>query len=284
MLEILDPRSLFVQTQTITFRESYFKRIKEDSDIWIKINFHILRRRFVPSSKRTRRARHDSSFFLHEIAEDMFYVHHGQRGMNPGMRFPVADQARLLRERLAANITDIRSFARVDKQMLPVRGATCEGLAAYVTVVWSVTGMGHHVLFQPMVLRERFPAFLADETLPSLVLQQDVLVEILLGDHAPLADLALVLWLEMRPLLMHVQGVAVRASFPAHVAHDRPFFVLEPYVQPHVTLHLELLAAILAVVLVLRRVFPLQVFLQSAPVLALELAHVARILLRLRCC
>ena len=212
----------------------------------------------------------------------MFYVHDGQRGMNAGMRLSVADQARLLRERLAANITDIRSFARVDKQMLPVRGATCESLAAYVTVVRPVAGVGHHVLFQPMVLRERFPALLADEALPSLVLQQNVLVEILLCDHAPLADLALVLRLEVRPLLMYVQRVAVRASFPAHVAHDRPLLVLESHVQPHVTLHLELLAAVLAVVLVLGRVFPLQVFLQSPPVLALELAHVARILLGLR--
>lgn len=108
-----------------------------------------------------------------------------------------------------------------------------------------------------------------------------MLVEVLLSDHSPLAYLALVLWFEMGPLLMNVQGIAVRARLPAHVAHDRPLLVLETHVKPHVALHLELLPAILAVVLVLGRVFPLQVFLQSAPILTLELAHVARVLLRL---
>lgn len=113
------------------------------------------------------------------------------------------------------------------------------------------------------------------------MLQQDVLVEVLLSDHAPLADLALVLWLEMCPLLVHVQGIAVRASLPADVADYRSFFVLETNMQSHVSLYLELLPAIFAVVLVLRRVFPLQMLFQSTSILAFELAHVARILFRL---
>lgn len=211
----------------------------------------------------------------------MLYVHDRQGRMDSWMRLPVANQARLLRERLTADITDIRPFARVDEQVLPVSRSTRESFAAYVAIVRPVPGVSHHMLFQSMILGERLPTLLAHEALPSLVLQQNMLVEVLLRHHSPLAYLALVLWFEMRPLLVHVQGIAVRACLPAHVAHDRALLVLESHVKPHVAFHLELLPAILAVVLVLRRVFPLQVFLQSAPILTLELAHVARVLFRL---
>lgn len=201
--------------------------------------------------------------------------------MHTGMRFPVADQARLLRERFAAYITDVGTFPRVDEQVLPVGCATRESLPADVTVVGSVTGVRHHVLLEPMVLGERFPALLANEALAPLVLQEYVLIEILLCYHTPLAYLALVLRLEVGPLLVDVEGVTVRAGLPADVADYRALFVLETHVESHVTLHLELLTAVLAIVLVLGRVFTLEVFLQSAPILTLELANVAGVLLRL---
>ena len=225
------------------------------------------------------RLRYQRSFLLHEVTENVFDVHDRQRWVYTGVRLPVADQARLLSEGLAADITDIGTFPRVDEQVLPVSCTTCERFATDVTVVGPVAGVRHHVLLQAMVLCERFPAFLAYEALSPLVLQEYVLVEVLLGDHAPLTDLALVLGLEMGPLLVHVQGVAIRASLPADVADYGPLFVLEPDVQSHVPLHLELLATVLAVVLVIGRVLAFQVFLQPPPILALELAHVAGVLL-----
>lgn len=167
------------------------------------------------------------------------------------MRLPVTDQARFLCERFATDITDIRTFSRVYEQVLPIRCSTRESLAADVTIVRSVPGMSHHVLLQSMILRERFPALLAYETLSPLVLQQNMLIQILLGNHASFANLTLVLWLEMCPLLMHVQRVAVRACFPTNVAYNRPFFMLETHVKPHVAFHLELFPTVLAIVLIL---------------------------------
>lgn len=91
--------------------------------------------------------------------------------MDSWVRLPVTNQARLLRERLTADITDIRPFARVYKQVLPVSRSTRESFAAYVAIVRSVPGMSHHMLFQSVILSERFSTLLAYEALPSLVLQ-----------------------------------------------------------------------------------------------------------------
>lgn len=201
--------------------------------------------------------------------------------MHTGMRFPVANQSRFLRERFSADITDVRSFARVNEQVLSVCCSPGESLSADVTIVRPIARVRHHVLLQSVIFRKRLAALLANETLPSFVLQQDVLIEIFLRDHPPFADLAFVFRLEVRPLLVHVKGVAVRAGLPADVADDWTLFVLEPHVESHVALYLELLPAILAVVLVLRRVLAFQMFLQPAPVLTLELADVARVFLGL---
>lgn len=164
--------------------------------------------------------------------------------------------------------------------MLPVSGPASESLSADVTVVRPVAGVGHHVLLKSMILREGFATFLAHEALSALVLQQDVLIEILLCDHAPLADFALVLGLEVRPLLVHVEGITVRTSLAANVANYRVLLVLETHVQPHVTFHLELLTAIFALELVLGAVFAIQMLLQSTSALTLESASVARVFLR----
>lgn len=91
--------------------------------------------------------------------------------MDAGVRLPVANQARLLRERLTADITDIRPFAGVDKQVLPVSRSTRESFAAYVAIVRPVPGMSHHMLLQSVILGERLSTLLAHEALPPLVLQ-----------------------------------------------------------------------------------------------------------------
>lgn len=148
--------------------------------------------------------------------------------MHAGMRLPVTDQSRLLRERLAANITDVRTFARVDEQVLPISCATRERLATDVAIVRPVPGVHHHVLLQPVILRERFAALLADEALAPFVLKEYMLIKILLRDHPSLADLALVLGFEVRPFLMNVQRVAIGASLPTNIANDRTLFMLEP--------------------------------------------------------
>lgn len=164
--------------------------------------------------------------------------------------------------------------------MLSISGPARESFAADVTVVRPIAGVGHHMLLQPMILREGLAALLAHEALPALVLQQDMLIQILLRDHPPLADLALVLGLEMRPLLMDVERIAVGASLAANIANYRALLVLETHVQPHVALHLELLTAILAIELVLGSVFAIEMFLQPTSALAFESARVARVFLR----
>lgn len=164
--------------------------------------------------------------------------------------------------------------------MLPISGPTRERFAADVTVIWSIAGVGHHMLLQSMILRKGFAALLAHEALPALVLQQDMLIQILLRDHASLADLALVLGLEMRPFLVHVKRVAIGASLAANIANYRGLFVLETHVQSHVTLDLEFLTAILAIELILGPVLAIEMFLQPTPALTFKSARIARVFLR----
>lgn len=169
----------------------------------------------------------------------------------------------------------------MDQQVLSVSCPAGECLAANVTLVRPVTRVRHHMLLQPVILREGLAALLAHEALPALVLQQDVLVEILLGDHTPLANLAFVLGLEVRPFLMHVQRIAVGAGLATNVADDGALLVLEAHVQSHVALHFELLTAELAFVFVIGAMLALQMLLQLAAALTLEVARVARVIRRL---
>lgn len=162
------------------------------------------------------------------------------------MRLPVADEARLLRESLAANVAHVRPDAGVDEQMLLERSPTRERLVADGAVVWFVAGVNPHVHLQPTVPREGLAALLAHYILAPLVLPEHVLVEVLLTDHPPLAHLALVLGFVMRELLMHVQGVAVETGLAADVADDRLLPMAEADVIGEVALDLELLAAGLA--------------------------------------
>lgn len=168
--------------------------------------------------------------------------------------------------------------------MLSVSGPAGEGLAADVTGMRPVASVNHHVLLQTMILRKGFAALLAHEALPALVLQQNVLIQILLRDHASMTDRALVLRLEMRPLLVHVKRIAVGAGFAADVADYRTLLVLEAYVQPHVTLHFESFAAVFATIFVLGPVLSVHVLLQSPSALASKVAHVTQTFVRFAVC
>lgn len=166
----------------------------------------------------------------------------------------------------------------MNQQMLSIGSPTRKSFAADMTVERSIAGVGHHMLLQSVILRERLAALLAHKALSALVLQQDVLVQILLCNHTPLADLAFVLGFKMRPLLVHVQRIAVGAGFAANVAYYRGLLVLETHVQSHVALHFELLAAVLAVILVLGSVFAIEMLLQPPSARTFESADVARVL------
>lgn len=191
------------------------------------------------------------------------------------MRLSVTDQSRLLGERFAADVAHVRSDPGVYKQVLLEGCSTSERFVTDGAGVRFVTGVDSHVDFQSAVPREGFPALLADNVLPSLVLGDHVLVKVLLCHHTPLAHLALVLCLVMGELLMNVEGVTVQAGFPADVAYDRLLLVTEAYVIGQVALHLEFLAAGLARELEVVRVFPGDVYLQLVLVLVLVVALVA---------
>lgn len=165
--------------------------------------------------------------------------------------------------------------------MLLQRCSTGERFVAYGAGVRFIACVDPHVDFQPAVPGERFPALLADHVLPLFVLPDHVLVQIFLGDHPPLAHLALVLGLVMGEFLMHVQRIAVQTRFPANVADNRLLLVAETYVVSEITFHFEFLAASLARELEVVRVLPGHVDLQFVLVLVLVVALVAVEQLRL---
>lgn len=205
-----------------------------------------------------------------------------QRRMGTRMRLPVTDQTRLLSESFAADIAHVRPDARVDEQVLLEGRSAGEGLLADGAAVRFVPGMDPHVHLQPAVPRERLAALLAHHILPTLVLPEHVLVEVLLADHPSLAYLALVLGLVVRELLMHVQGVAVEAGLAANVADHWLLPMAETYVVRQIALDLELLAAGLAGKFEVVRVLARDVYLQLVLVLVLVVALAAVEQLRLR--
>jgi len=198
------------------------------------------------------------------------------------MRLSVTDQARFLSEGLAANVAHVRPDASVDQQVLLEGGPASERFAADGAAVRLVAGMDPHVDLQSAVPREGLAALLAHDVLPTFVLPEHVLVEILLADHPPLAYLTLVLGLVVREFLVHVQGVAVEAGLAADVADDRLFAMTEADVVRQVALYLELLAAGLAGELEVVRVFARDVYLQLVLVLVLVIALTAIEQFRLR--
>lgn len=75
--------------------------------------------------------------------------------------------------------------------------------------MWLATSVNGHVPLERIFLSERFATFSAYDLLSLLVLRQQVLVKVLLRDHAPFAYVTLVFRFVVRPLLMYVQRATV---------------------------------------------------------------------------
>lgn len=164
--------------------------------------------------------------------------------------------------------------------MLPKYRSSGKGFTTEVTRVRSFSSMCHRVLLQFACLVEHLAALLAHERGPLFVLPEDVLVQILLGDHSSVAYVALELGLVVLAFLMHVQGVAVVADLAADVADQRYREMLEAYVRSQVALDFKFLAAELAGESVLGRVFAFDVHHHLAPLSRDEVALVALELVR----
>jgi len=82
----------------------------------------------------------------------------------------MTDQSGLLRESLPTNVTNIRPFARMDQQMLSISRPASKCFTTDVTFIRPIAGMRHHVLLQSVIFGKGFAAFLAHETLSTLVL------------------------------------------------------------------------------------------------------------------
>lgn len=193
----------------------------------------------------------------------MIDVHHRQWRKVARVSLPVTDETGLLRKRLVAHVALVESFAGVQKQMLAETTVSGEGFFALRAFVRSVARVDPHVLSEIVALLEGLAALLAHRLLLLFVLRHYVPIEILLRDHASLADRALVLGLVMGVLLMSVQTVTVPATLAAHVANHVRFYVLQPDVRRAVALDLEFLVAEIARVLVRVRVFAHEMRVQS---------------------
>lgn len=197
-----------------------------------------------------------NGLFLHEFFQDMIDMHHWEGGQRSGMNLPVAYEASLLGERLAAHVANVNPFAGVEQQMLAQTAVRGERSGAHRTTVRLVPGVYPHVLPEIVVLEERFPALLANGLLLLLVLGQHVLVKVLFRHQSSVAHRALVLRLVVGVFLMCVQTVTVATRFAANVAHDRRLPMIQPHVGGQITLDLELFAALLARELVMLGVLP----------------------------
>lgn len=150
-----------------------------------------------------------------------------------------------------------------------------ERLLADGAAVWFVPGMDPHVHLQSAVPRECLTALLAHHVLPAFVLPEHVLIEVLLADHPPLADLTFVLGLVVRKFLMHIQGVAIETSLAANVTDHWLLQMAETYVVRQITLDFELFTAGLAGEFEVVRVLARNVYLQLILVLVLIVALAA---------
>lgn len=105
--------------------------------------------------------------------------------------------------------------------MLTEAAVSGEGFVANGATVGFVARMNSHVLSKIIILEKRLAAFLANGLFLSLVLRQNVLVQVLFGDQSSTANRTLELCLVMGVLLMRVQTVTVLAGLPANVAYHR---------------------------------------------------------------
>lgn len=135
-------------------------------------------------------------------------------------------------------------------------------------------GVHSHVGIE-VATSEPLAAGRAQHLLPGLV-PREVLLQILLGGHAPAADPADELGLVVPVLHVGLERVKVLAEVPADVADDRRrVAVVLLHVVVQGLLDLELLAADVAGEIVAVGVQPYVVVLQGALVVALVLAHAA---------
>lgn len=110
------------------------------------------------------------------------------------MRFPVAGESRFLGERLAAYVANVGSFSSVNKKVLPEGVSARERLTADGARIGFDAGVGPHVYFQVVRNVKHLAALFADDSFLGLV-PIEVLLESLLRDQTPLANLADVLGL-----------------------------------------------------------------------------------------
>lgn len=209
-----------------------------------------------------------------ELVDDTLDRDDGQRRQGAGVSLPVADQSGLLGEGLAAYVADVRPLARVDEEVLLLRGPTAEGLLAHRARERLDARVDPHVELE-VAPAEPLAARRAEYLLPGLV-PDDVLLEVLPGRHAAAADLADELGLVVTVLHVGLQRVEVLAEVAADLADDRRrVAVILLHVVIQRLLYLELLAALVARVLVVARVQPYEVVLQGPLVRAPVVADVA---------
>lgn len=160
----------------------------------------------------------------------MIDMHHRKGWQRSRMNLSVTYEAGLLGERLAAHVANVNPFSCVQQQMLAQTTVRGERSSAHRTAIRFVPGVYPHVFPEIMILEERFPTLLANGLLFLLMLGQHVLVKVLFGHQSSMAHGAFVFRFVVGVFLMRVQTVAVAARFPANVAHNRRF----PMIQSHV--------------------------------------------------
>ena len=211
---------------------------------------------------------------LGELGDDVLDGNDRQRRQRSRMTLPVANQSRLLRESLAANVANVRPLARVYENVLLLGGLPPERLAANGTRERLHTRVHSHVRVQ-VPAAEPLAAGRAQHLLPGLVPGQ-MLLEILLSGHPSPADPAHELRLVVPVLHVSLQRVKILAEMAANVAHyRRRVAVILLHVMVERFLDLELFAARVAGEVVAGRVQANVVVLQRAFVVALVLANAA---------
>lgn len=169
------------------------------------------------------------------------------------MDFPVANETGLLRERLAAHVAHVNTFAGMQKKMLTKAAVPGESSVADRTTVRFIARMNPHMLPQVVILEEGLAALLAHRLFLPLVLRQHVLIQIRLRDESPMTQRTFVFGLIMRVLLMSIQAVAIAARLAAYVAYHRRFPMIQSRVSGEIALDLEFLTTLLARITVMLR-------------------------------
>lgn len=190
------------------------------------------------------------------------------------MSFPMADETGLLGKRLTANVANVGSLPGVDQHMLLLCCLSSKRLPTDRTGERLYSGVHPHVRVE-VASSESLATGRTEHLLPGFV-PHEMLLQVLLGGHAPSTNPTDEFRLVVSVLHMGFESVKVLAEMTADVTHDwRCFAVILLHVMIQGLLDLELLAASVARVIVVARVQSDVVILQSALVVALVLAHAA---------